>query len=242
MKYKEIVYLILDEMKLTNDDSVINENHIVFLASKYRNMILKQRYSDIKKPIPESNYQTICLDLQKSNNIEGVPCAGTMLKSVQQIPNLMKIGVQRVYPQNYYLGEITYISRDRMKYVGYNPSLQNIIYASLGPDNHIYLKSSNPQFLNLQKVSFTGIFDDAEAAALLKCNNSEVNCDILDMDFPLEAALVPDVISLVVKELLSAEYRPEDLQNDNQDNLSDISAFIRRNMKSNFAKQMDNDL
>ena len=154
----------------------------------------------------------------------------------------MKIGVQRVYPQNYYLGEITYISRDRMKYVGYNPSLQNIIYASLGPDNHIYLKSSNPQFLNLQKVSFTGIFDDAEAAALLKCNNGEVNCDILDMDFPLEAALVPDVISLVVKELLSAEYRPEDLQNDNQDNLSDISAFIRRNMKSNFAKQMDNDL
>ena len=62
------------------------------------------------------------------------------------------------------------------------------------------------------------------------------------MDFPLEAALVPDVINLVVKELLSAEYRPEDLQNDNQDNLSDISAFIRRNMKSNFAKQMDNDL
>jgi hypothetical protein len=31
------------------------------------------------------------------------------------------------------------------------------------------------------------------------------------MDFPLEAALVPDVINLVVKELLSAEYRPEDL-------------------------------
>jgi hypothetical protein len=56
MKYKELVYLVLDEMKLTNDDSVINENHIVFLASKYRNMILKQRYSDIKKPIPESNY------------------------------------------------------------------------------------------------------------------------------------------------------------------------------------------
>jgi hypothetical protein len=46
-----------------------------------------------------------------------------MLKSIQEIPNLMKIGVQRIYPQNYYLGEITYISRDRMKYVGYNPSL-----------------------------------------------------------------------------------------------------------------------
>ena len=70
MKYKDIVYLILDELKLTNDDSVINENHIVLLASKYRNMILKQRYSDIKKPIPESNYQTICLTLEKINNIE----------------------------------------------------------------------------------------------------------------------------------------------------------------------------
>ena len=242
MTYREIVYACLDILKLTSDDSLYTEDHIIFLANKARTLLLKQRYSDIKKKIPESNYQTICLDLEKVQNIQDLECKGSSLRTVQEIPYLMKIGNPKVYPQNYYLGEITYISRDRMKYVGYNPSLQNIIYASLGPDNHIYLKSSNPQFLNLQKVSFTGIFDDAEAAALLKCNNGEVNCDILDMDFPLEAALVPDVISLVVKELLSAEYRPEDLQNDNQDNLSDISAFIRRNMKANFAKQMDNDL
>ena len=240
MKYKDIVYLILDELKLTNDDSVINENHIVLLVSKYRNMILKQRYSDIKKPIPESNYQTICLTLEKINNIEGMPCTGTMLRSIEKIPNLMKIGIQRVYPQSYYLGDITYISRDRMKYVGYKPSLQSIIYDSLGPDNHIYLKSANYQYLNLKKVSFTGIFDQAEEAAMMKCTSQGTpNCDILDMDFPLEAALVPDVISLVVKEILGAEYRPEDLQNDNQDNLSDIASYIRRNMKSNFAKQLE---
>ena len=116
MTYKEIIYMCLDELHLTSDDSLFNEDHILFLINKYRAFLLKQRYSDIKRQIPESNYQTICLDLQKAQNIEGLPCSGVMLKSVQQIPNTIKIGNPKIYPQNYYLGEITYVSRERMRY------------------------------------------------------------------------------------------------------------------------------
>ena len=43
--------MVLDEIKLTSDDSIINENHVIFLLNKYRTFLLKQRYSDIKKPI-----------------------------------------------------------------------------------------------------------------------------------------------------------------------------------------------
>jgi len=63
MTYKEIIYMCLDELHLTSDDSLFNEDHILFLINKYRAFLLKQRYSDIKRQIPESNYQTICLDL-----------------------------------------------------------------------------------------------------------------------------------------------------------------------------------
>ncbi len=35
MTYKELAYLVLDELKLTSDDSLINENHVIFLLSKY---------------------------------------------------------------------------------------------------------------------------------------------------------------------------------------------------------------
>ena len=227
MKYKDIVYMVLDEIKSISDDAFFTEEHVILLVNNYRNFILKQRYSDIKKPIPESNYQTICLNLIQVPAIAGVPCeGGTFLRSKEKVPFMMKIGTPKVYPINYYLGEITYVSRERMRYVGYNKYLQNIIYASLGPDNYLYLQSSNPQYLYLEKVRLNGIFENIEYVSDLLCNDSgdSINCDIMDKTFPIEDALVPPIIELVVKELLGAEYRPEDDSNDAKDELSEVAS------------------
>ena len=225
--YKELVYMCLDELKLYSDDALYTEEHIMFLLGKYRTFLIKQRYSDVKKQIPESNYQTICLDLIEVPAISGEPCEGGFyLRSKEKIPFLMKIGNPRVYPIDYYQGEITYVSRDRMRYVGYNKYLQNIIYASLGPDNYLYFKSFNPQFLYLEKVRMTGIFEDTLAASELQCPDESGNtvCDVLDREFPIESALVPPLIELVVKELLGAEYRPDDKTNDAKDELSEVAS------------------
>ena len=225
--YKELIYMCLDELKLYSDDALYTEEHIMFLLGKYRTFLIKQRYSDVKKQIPESDYQTICLDLIEVPAISGEPCeGGSYLRSKEKIPFLMKIGNPRVYPIDYYQGEITYVSRDRMRYVGYNKYLQNIIYASLGPDNYLYFKSFNPQFLYLEKVRMTGIFEDTLAASELQCPDESGNtvCDVLDREFPIEAALVPPLIELVVKELLGAEYRPDDKTNDAKDELSEVAS------------------
>ena len=227
MKYKDIVYMVLDEIKSTSDDAFFTEEHVLLLVNNYRNFILKQRYSDIKKPIPESNYQTICLNLIQVPAIAGVPCGGgTFLRSKEKVPFMMKIGTPKVYPINYYLGEITYVSRERMRYVGYNKYLQNIIYASLGPDNYLYLQSSNPQYLYLEKIRLTGIFENIESVSDLLCDDSgdSINCDIMDKTFPIEDALVPPIIELVVKELLGAEYIPKDETNDAKDELSEVTS------------------
>ena len=223
--YKELVYMCLDELKLYSDDALYTEEHIMFLLGKYRTFLIKQRYSDVKKQIPESNYQTICLDLIEVPAISGEPCEGGFyLRSKEKIPFLMKIGNPRVYPIDYYQGEITYVSRDRMRYVGYNKYLQNIIYASLGPDNYLYFKSFNPQFLYLEKIRMTGIFEDTLAASELQCPDESGNtvCDVLDREFPIENALIPPLIQLVVEELTKAEYKPEDKENNSDDDLSEV--------------------
>lgn len=227
MKYKDIVYMVLDEIKSTSDDAFFTEEHVLLLVNNYRNFILKQRYSDIKKPIPESNYQTICLNLIQVPAIAGVPCEGSaFLRSKEKVPFMMKIGTPKVYPINYYLGEITYVSRERMRYVGYNKYLQNIIYASLGPDNYLYLQSSNPQYLYLEKIRLTGIFENIESVSDLLCDDSgdSINCDIMDKTFPIEDALVPPIIELVVKELLGAEYIKKDEENNAKDDLPEITS------------------
>jgi hypothetical protein len=232
--------MVLDELKLISDDATFTEEHIIFLLNNYRTFILKQRYDDIRKQIPESNYQTICLDLIEVPAIAGEPCeGGSYLRSKQEIPNTIKIGSPMVYPLDYYQGEITYVSRDRMRYVGYNKYLQNIIYTSLGPDNHLYFKSSNPQYLSLEKVKMTAVFEDTVAASELSCEDDNTTCDLLDKEFPLEKALVPTVIELVVKELTGSIYKPKDPANDAADNLADIATFLRNNVKSSLQKQIE---
>ena len=221
--FKELIYLVLDELKGMSDDFDFTEDHVHYLLTKYRAFLLKQRYSDIKKQIPESNYQTICLDLINVPAISGEPCTGGVyLRSKQKVPFLMQIGTPRVYPIDYYQGEITYVSRDRMRYVGYNKFLQNIIYCSIGPDNYLYFKSSNPQYLYLEKVKFTGIFQDSMQASNLQCpdNNGETVCDPIDRTFPIEDSLIPQLIQLTVKELAGPAYKPDDEANNAKDDLA----------------------
>lgn len=228
--YRELVYLVLDELKLTSDDALFNEEHVMFLLGKYRGSLLKQQYKDIKKEIPESNYQTLCLDLIQVPAITGEPCeGGTYLRSKEKIPFLMPVATPRVYPEDYYQGDITYVSRERMKYVGYNRWLPNIIYASIGPDNYLYFKSFNPQYLYLEKARLTGIFEEPEKAAELECNRDESTCDPMDMKFPLEEALIPQVVELVVRELSRPEYLPEDKQNNADDGLSEVTSQSKKN-------------
>ena len=128
-----------------------------------------------------------------------------------------------------------------MRYTTYNKWTKNLIYAAKGPDGYLYLKSSNPQYLYLEKLRMKATFEDFESAAQYACDESgeELNCDILDMKFPIENALVPILVEMVVKELLGATYRPKDSLNNSNDDLSDIIAWARRNMKTAVQKQIE---
>lgn len=226
MTWREAIYMVLDELKGMSDDFTFTEDHIVFLLGKYRSFILKQRYyTDIKKAISESNYQTICLDLIEVPAINGEECeGGSYLRSKNKIPVTLMIGNPRVYPIDYYQGEIAYISRDRMRYVGYNKWMKNIIYCSIAPDGYLYFKSWNPQFLYLEKVKFTAIFENAEEVSELTCDGDEGTvCDLLDRTFPIEEALVPPLIELVVNELRKAEYALSDENNNANDDLDEAN-------------------
>ena len=241
MTYREIIYMIMDELKIMSDDSSFTQDHIRFLCDKYRVFLLKKQYlTNLKSGfIPESNYQEICLDLIEVPAICGEPCeGGTYLRSKDKIPVIIPIGSPRVYPTDYYQGEITYVSRDRMRYSGYNRWFRNIIYCSLAPDNYLYFKSGNPQFLYLENVRFSAIFEDAGTAFGLSCDSSET-CDIMDSVFPMESSLVPTLIELIVAEIKKALYAPEDAENNAMDDLANLVAYLRRNAKSDLQKQIE---
>lgn len=219
MTWKQIVYMVLDELKITSDDSHFNEDHVIFLALKYRSMLLKQHYKNIRKTIPESNYQTVCLKLHQVNAIEGDKCSGIMLQSIDTIPNLLSIAKPIVFTADKFSYIINYVSPERLKFTGHNKWLKNMIYVSLGVDNHLYLTSNNPQFQYLESINIKGVFENAEDVKS-DCDSSTNTCDILDAEFPLEEALVPLLIQAIVKELGGSIYLPEDTKNNSKDDLN----------------------
>ena len=68
------------------------------------------------------------------------------------------------------------------------------------------------------------MFEDFDSATDLLCDDSgeDESCDVLDANFPVREYLVPPLIELVVKELVGANYRPEDKENNATDDLSGI--------------------
>lgn len=230
MKLSELVYSILDILKTSSDDSFWTEEHIIFLCKKYRSFLIKKEQDKEKGSqdvASEFEYQQICLDLEKVPAIDGEPCTGGYyLRTIQKIPKILEGTQPRVYPLDYYQGiNISYVSRDRMRYVGTNPYLQNIIYTSIGPDLHLYLNSSNPQFLYLKKLRLSAIFEDIDDAAGLLCDSDgeSQSCDVLDMEFPIRDYLVPPLIELVVKELSGSFLRKSDEANNAKDDTPDLN-------------------
>lgn len=246
MTNRELAYIVLDELKGISDDTYYTPEHIIFMANRYRALLLYQKYvaQKIWQELEDSNEQEICVTLQIDTEQQD-SCGDTLLKSTQKIPETMGIGELKINLPSQFSGEIAWVSKRRFKYVGYNKWLKNIIYATKGDDDYLYLKSNNPQAYYLDTVRLSGIFQDPEEAAKYSCEENNTsgevtdNCDYLDKEFPLEDALTSTLINQLVKEFSTAAATPMDDFNNAKDDLSDIATFIRRNMKSAYQKKQE---
>lgn len=238
--YREVVFMALDELKLISNDSTYTPEHLIFLADKMRALLLDRRYRDARKgEVSRSNYQEICLELVEVPAIPGTTCYGEYLRSTEKVPSLMNIGIKHIYPVDYFNSEhISYIPLERMPYVGYNKWLSNMIYVTKGPDDYLYLKSSNPQFLYLKKLKIDAVFQNSQEATKLSCGSSiDSNCDILDSEFPLEDTLISVLIQLMVQELSGARYLPTDKQNNASDDMSGLMGVTPKTLQKTNTKE-----
>lgn len=212
--YRELVYMVMDKLKQNTDDTYFTEDHIIFLLDKYRNFLIKQDNS-ADAEFSEANYQTLCIPLIEVPAIIGEECESrTFLRSKDKLPSLIGKGITVIHPEDYFGSiHIVYIDKDRFRYVGENKYLKNIIYATTF-GGYLYMRSENPQFLYLQKVMMTGIFENAAEAAKLAC---EPTCDSLDSTFSIADDKVPQLLEFVYNELKATVVEPEDKDNNAQD-------------------------
>ena len=232
--FGEITYMVLDLLKEHADDAYYTEEHIIFLASKMRALLLERKYKNSNRmmfqTMSDENIQEICLDLEPAEMLPN-GCAGMWLKSVQKIPSALTMYAPKLsVVSDMIFTNVTYIAPERMPYVGHNKWLKNIIYAARSNDGHVYLNSVNPQFIHLKEARMTGVFANPEEAAKFSCvEDGEVkNCDKLLKKFPLEESLIPSCLELIVQELVGSRYAPEDKGNDAKDGLGDAAVTSQK--------------
>jgi hypothetical protein len=225
--------MALDALKIHSDDSKFTEDHVIFLLNKYRAYALQQKYSKTLEGVNNRNYQT--LKVSMLGNMGNRPGIGYYLFSTKEIPGILSIALPKVEPGVFSSTEIIFTSENRLRYIGYNRFLPNIVYSCIGNDNKLCLKGKEDIVKTLTTVSLNAVF----ANPLEADNFSNVIPDVLDREFPMEDTLVPSVLELVLKDLTNGIYKPSDTSNDAQDALSDLAGYLRRNMKSQFQKQID---
>lgn len=233
MTYRELVYMALDALKIHSDDSKFTEDHVIFLLNKYRAYALQQKYSKTLEGVNNRNYQTLNVSMQ--GNMGDRPGIGYYLFSTKEIPGILNISLPKVEPGVFNSAEIVFTSENRLRYIGYNRFLPNIVYSCIGNDDKLCLKGKEDIVKNLKSINLYAVFSNPLEAYEF---NGETK-DILDREFPMEDTLVPSVLELVLKDLTNGIYKPSDNTNDAQDALSDLAGFLRRNMKSQFQKQID---
>ena len=231
--FGEMIYGVLDLLKEKSDDAFFTEEHVKFLLSKMRATLLERKYKGSRnsayQEVSDENKQQVCLSLSPASLLPA-GCAGHWLRSDQPIPQVIDIpGTVACTGHDLLETNVTFIPEERMRYVGHNRWLRNIIYAARSVDGHLYLTGLNPQMMYLEQAGLTGVFSDPEAAAKMSheaCLNGG-KCDIMNTVFPLEASLVAPCIELVLQELSGPRYAPEDRENNAKDDLGE-AALTRR--------------
>jgi hypothetical protein len=212
--------MILDELKITVDDSHWEIDHIVFLLNKYRAAVLKQRYSGFKREIPMSWYQQITIPLDNDP---------TKMKSLKVVPPLVNLyGLQfhtsastSDTASQSYKYKITLVPPERFEYVHANKWLKDIIYCTIAYDNYLYLKlqsvtgitQSRPSSITLHALLDNPIDIIGYAEVTIGTNPLEVK-------FPVEESMLGEIISGVIGELSQVKFLPDQEKNNaNEDNV-----------------------
>lgn len=215
-----IIYDIKEKLKISSDDSDLTTEYISHLIDVKRATLIKQSYSNMTKTIPSLLYQDVCLTLEVAPLIPGMTCYGTILRTVEPLPDVLNIsGREDLYlvrPIDIMATAYNQVPIERFAFLGNNRFLGRQIYTALGTDKRIYFYSAQDSYKFIENVSIKGVFESTSAAAQYSCDTACT--DEYNSEYPLEGYMINEIVNLIVKELVTPTLQlPKDELNDADD-------------------------
>lgn len=226
MTKREIIYSVIEKLKVYTDDADITEEFIASLIDTKRAMLLKQQFAKNAWHMPIEIKQELCIDLEVANKIDGVSCFGKMLRTKSALPASIKIkgkeGPLNVRKLDRTEIPINIIPVERMPYVGYNSFIAGMIYCAVDYDGRLYFQSNKKNHLFLESIKVTDVYEAPDVAYALECNNDAGSVEAWDSEYPVEAAMADVIVNMIVQELARTLALPQDDENDAEDVSRDL--------------------
>lgn len=231
--YRELVYMVLDELKARSDDFYYTEDHIMFLLDKYRAFLLKQKYRIPKSVVLNSNYSYIELPPPVNLNTP-ILDTGFTCEVLPIAPTKLTVIPNREGTKEYLFN---YCTEDRRLFLRQSQYLKNINYFYF-LNNKLILDSGSKFYSENNSLNLKVLLKAVLEAPSKIYQELYPEKDVLDMTFPMEEALISPLLEMTVKDLSAAMFKPEDNNNNGKDDLGDLNKYMYQNTKSDLQKQL----
>lgn len=232
----EIIYAIREKLKAYTDDTRYTDSYLYFLINIKRALYIRREYNQIQKVIDPEVLQTVCIPLEEVSDSLCPTCPGvaanpqctddcTIIRTSLKLPKTIELHsrntIVKISPAGTFDRPFSFISMDRLPYVGESKYEKNIIYAAIHSDGHFYFRSNSSSIRNLDKVLITALFENPDDVSAFKCpttgvdGNLVASCFNLEEDeYPIKSWMTDIVISEIVNELANLKQIPADTKND----------------------------
>jgi len=210
--YRDVIYMVLDELKQFTTDIPFEEEHIATLLTISRAVIIKQKFAGQKTEIPMELLQPIQFNIIKDSGI---------IKSNREFDVINLNGMHMFYnvtvpsiPDV----EFSQTTLDRFKYVRVNKWLSNVCYFTVSNNNVLYFKV--PTTIDALFTSsyieipayYNAILEDPRTAYPYESK-------YLDLDFAITGDMLRIIIDLTLADLYKHLHLPEDTINNGKNDL-----------------------
>jgi hypothetical protein len=216
----ELIYNVREKLKISVDDSDTTDEFISHLIDIKRVKILKQRLAKTPWRAPIEFKQELCMPLEVVDSVNGMSCFGSILRTADPLPNLIRFrggdgGIVMRRADKTAL-HFNLVDLARLPFVGYGAFVGQLIYAAFDFDNRVYLVSNQKKHLLMESIQVAGMYEDVETAGNYECS-VDSTCEIWERQYPLDIAMMDDVIGLVVQDLGRSKDITKDVTNDASD-------------------------
>lgn len=216
----ELVYATREQLHLYSDDSDISNEYIAYCIKTARALLLTQKYSTRGNIISNKIRQSFYKELELVSDSEFVSGLDNILRTKFPIQypfeafNL-KTNI-RITSGSFTDISFTFISMERVPFVGKSKWLQNHIYVFLANDMRLYFVSSNPRVKALENAKIMMCTENPESAYEETITYDPL-IDFWDTEYQLDEEMVFPLIEMVVKKLTIGMSVPKDKLNDADD-------------------------